>query len=294
MNVERSVARTAFSMAADALRRRRCLLVTCRRSRQFAGRWHARNMRSAEKSHRSATNLCILTIVNAALHHNPNIHLQVRASQPAAECRARSAVDRGPGRPWRPEHDAGRVGGNSLMGVALAATGRRRRAGPGRGQRRGGERRRHPHRQARRRHPRGDRSQPAGQLSSRQPRRAAAARDRSARGRLDRADGAGVQGGRAGQGLPLRAAPPRRVAHRSRRRAAVRDRPRVRAAAERRARPPHRDRPGRGAGQWPASAGQRQDRRRGGTGREPRRPRMVVVRPPARKPAPPVARSASS
>jgi hypothetical protein len=31
MKVEPGVARTASSMAADALRRRRCLLVTCRR-----------------------------------------------------------------------------------------------------------------------------------------------------------------------------------------------------------------------------------------------------------------------
>jgi hypothetical protein len=118
VNVKRGVARTAFSMAAGALRRRRCLLVTCRRSRQFAGRWHARNMRKP-KVHRSAKNLCILTIVNEALYHNPNIHLQVRASQPAAECRARIAVDREPGRLWRPEHDAGRVDGNCGLRLRL-------------------------------------------------------------------------------------------------------------------------------------------------------------------------------
>ena len=185
MNVKRGVARTAFSMAADALRRRRCLLVTCRRSRQFAGRWHARNMRQP-KVHRSATNLCMLTIVNEALYHNPNIHLQVRASQPAAECRARSAVDREARQAVATRARCWSCGRQLLTGRCAGRDGRRRRAGPGRGRRRGGERRGHPHRQARRCHPRGDRSQQAGQLSPRQPRRAAAARDRSARGRLDR------------------------------------------------------------------------------------------------------------
>jgi hypothetical protein len=44
-------------------------------SRQAADRWHKRNMRR-RNSDRSATNLCLLTIVNETMGHNPNIRFR--------------------------------------------------------------------------------------------------------------------------------------------------------------------------------------------------------------------------
>ena len=211
----------------------------------------ARAQHAQPKVHRSATNLCILTIVNEALYHNPNIHLQVRASQPArnAEPGSRSIESQAGRR--RPEHDAGRV--TAIADWRRACRhGRRRLAGPGRGE--AGEVSVDDIRIAKH----GDATRVVIDLSKpvsyhhvslgQPPRLAIDLPEVDWTVDADASKAVGlVQGFRFGQPRPG-------IAHRPRRGAAVRDRSRVRAAAERHARSPHCDRPDQGAGQWPASA----------------------------------------
>ena len=135
-NVGRSVARTAFFHAG---RRPTAPALPAGDLPKGSGRLPIGGIRAtcARKFTRSATNLCVLTIVNEALGDNPNIRLQVGAnhtsigmhSQDRGRSSARQAAATSAG--------AGRAAADLLIGVALAAVRRRRQPGSGRRDSRG-------------------------------------------------------------------------------------------------------------------------------------------------------------